>query len=106
MDSTQRQSTQPVHSATLPEFSMGKYEVTVSEFRKFIEATGYEGPKTSRQKMDGWFLMWTKGNWETNRFNTSEFQPVVCIDWRTANAYANWQAEETGRPYRLPSEAE
>jgi formylglycine-generating enzyme required for sulfatase activity len=31
---------------------------------------------------------------------------VVCISWHDANAYAAWLAEVTGRPYRLPTEAE
>lgn len=106
MGSTKYKSTQPVHTVTLPEFSMGKYEVTVSEFRQFIAATNYPTPQECRHEMDSWFLLWTKGNWETNALNTSEYQPVVCINWETANAYANWLAKETGRPYRLPTEAE
>lgn len=32
--------------------------------------------------------------------------PVVCITWSDANAYVDWLTSETGRPYRLPSEAE
>ena len=106
MGSTKRRSTQPVHKVTLPEFSMGKYEVTVTEFRRFVEATNYEVPQECRHEMDSWFLLWTKGNWETNALNTSEFQPVVCINWQAANAYVEWLAKETGKPYRLPSEAE
>jgi formylglycine-generating enzyme len=31
---------------------------------------------------------------------------VVCVSWDDANAYANWLAKETGKPYRLLSEAE
>jgi len=106
MGSTIRQSTQPVHTVNLKEFSMGKYEVTVSEFRQFIEATGYQAPTECRNEMDGWFLLFTKGNWETNALNTSEYQPVVCINWQAANAYAQWLVKETGKPYRLPTEAE
>ena len=32
--------------------------------------------------------------------------PVVCITWSDAKAYVDWLTSETGRPYRLPSEAE
>lgn len=106
MGSLDRKSTQPVHQVDIKEFSIGKYEITVNEFRRFIEATDYPVPQECRHEMDAWFLLWTKGNWETNALNTSEFQPVVCINWKAANAYANWLAKETGRPYRLPSEAE
>ena len=106
MGTEDRKSTQPVHRVTLKEFSMGKYEVTVNEFRRFVEATNYPVPTECRHELDDWFRMWTKGNWETNRLNTSEYQPVVCINWKAADAYVKWLAEETGKPYRLPSEAE
>ena len=106
MGSTKYRSTQPVHNVDIKEFSIGKYEVTVSEFRQFIEATGYETPQECRHEMDAWFLLFTPGNWETNALNTSEYQPVVCINWQAANDYAKWLSKETGKPYRLPSEAE
>ena len=32
--------------------------------------------------------------------------PVVNVNWETANDYAKWLAKETGKPYRLLSEAE
>jgi len=106
MGSTTNESTQPIQTVNIKEFSMGKYEVTVNEFRQFIEATNYPAPQSCRHEMDGWFLSSSKGNWETNALNTSEFQPVVCIDWQAANAYVKWLAKETGKPYRLPSESE
>ena len=106
MGSLKRESTQPIHTVNIHEFSIGKYEVTVSEFRQFIETTNYAAPQTCRHEMNSWFLESTTGNWETNALNTSEFQPVVCIDWQAANAYAKWLAKETGKPYRLPTEAE
>ncbi|MBB1310471.1 SUMF1/EgtB/PvdO family nonheme iron enzyme [Pseudoalteromonas sp. SR41-8] len=106
MGSTKKESTQPVTNVNVKEFSLGKYEVTVSEFRRFIAATNYAAPKECRHEMNGWFLQYSKGNWETNALNTSEFQPVVCINWQAAQAYTKWLAKETGKPYRLPTEAE
>ena len=106
MGSLKRESTQPIHTVTLKKFSMGKYEVTVNEFRQFIEATNYLAPQECRHEMDGCFLDSSKGNWETNAVITSEFQPVVCIDWLAASAYAKWLTKVTGKPYRLPTEAE
>ena len=32
--------------------------------------------------------------------------PVVNVTWHDAMAYAAWLSEKTGRPYRLPTEAE
>jgi len=106
MGSLERKSTQPIHTVNIQEFSMGIYEITVREFRQFIEATNYAAPQTCRHEMNGWFLESSTGDWETNALNTSEFQPVVCIDWQAANAYTKWLAKETGKPYRLPTEAE
>ena len=106
MGSTARENSQPLHQVKVSEFSMGKYEVTVNEFRQFVEATNFEVPQECRHEMNGWFRMASKGNWETNALNTSEFQPVVCINWQAANAYTQWLAKETGKPYRLPTEAE
>jgi len=106
MGSAMSENSQPVHVVNISEFSMGKYEVTVNEFRQFVEVTNYPVPQECRHQLNGWFRGASKGNWETNALNTSEFQPVVCINWQAANAYANWLANETGKPYRLPSEAE
>ena len=106
MGYAQHESAKPVHKVNVPQFSMGQYEVTVTEFRRFIEATNYPAPTECRHELDGWFKLWTKGNWEVNNLTTNEFQPVVCIDWNAATAYTQWLAEETGKPYRLPTEAE
>ncbi|MCB9120929.1 MAG: SUMF1/EgtB/PvdO family nonheme iron enzyme [Caldilineaceae bacterium] len=43
--------------------------------------------------------------WEDSRFNGRN-QPVVGVNWYEAMAYAVWLARVTGRPYRLPTEAE
>ena len=43
--------------------------------------------------------------WHDSRFNGAN-QPVVGVNWYEAMAYAAWLAQVTGRPYRLPTEAE
>ncbi|MDT9002016.1 SUMF1/EgtB/PvdO family nonheme iron enzyme [Paucibacter sp. APW11] len=98
----------PVHSVRLKPFSLGKYEVTVREFRQFIAATGYQAPQQCiHEPTNNWFSAGpTPGSWDKNALTDSDFQPVVCVGWAAANAYAKWLASETGKPYRLPSEAE
>ena len=32
--------------------------------------------------------------------------PAVCVSWNDAQAYVDWLSRTTGKPYRLPSEAE
>lgn len=36
----------------------------------------------------------------------SKFEPATCIGWNGASAYVKWLAKETGKKYRLPTEAE
>ena len=107
MGSMDRENAQPVHKVEIAAFSMGKYEVTVNEFRQFIRATNHPVSQQCRHELNGWFSRpSSQGNWEINALNTSEYQPVVCVTWQDVNAYVNWLAKETGKPYRLPSEAE
>ncbi len=44
-------------------------------------------------------------NWDDAAFAAST-QPVTGISWHEALAYCAWLAAQTGRPFRLPSEAE
>jgi len=67
-------------------FAMGKYEVTFAEYDKFAEATGREKPDDRG---------WGRGN-----------RPVINVSWYDATAYAEWLSEETGKQYRLPTEAQ
>ncbi len=48
---------QPVHSVSVNQFAMGQYEVTVGEFRQFVNATGY---RTDAEK-DGNCYSWANG---------------------------------------------
>jgi formylglycine-generating enzyme required for sulfatase activity len=107
MGDISEKDSQPIHNVNISAFSLGKYEVTVKEFRQFIEATEYEMPSQCIHQLNGWFNYGaTAGSWDNNSLTTSDFQPVNCIGWKAANAYTLWLAKETGQPYRLPSESE
>ena len=67
--------------------AMGRYEVTVGEYRAFASATGGGGNDCA------WFP-------QTDR------HPVTCVSWDHAQAYVSWLSRTTGMPYRLPTEAE
>lgn len=98
---------QPV---TLKDFKIGKYEVTLGQFRRFVEATGY---KTQAETGDGCYG-WTGSDWEKRKdfhwrnlgFPQGEDHPVACVSWNDAMAYSEWLAKRTGKKYRLPTEAE
>jgi formylglycine-generating enzyme required for sulfatase activity len=102
-------SEKPVHQVSVKRFAMGRYEVTVAEFRKFVNATGYktdaEKQGNCRSYANG--SKWVNGaNWRNPGFSQTETHPVVCVNWNDATAYANWLSKQTGHHYRLPTEAE
>ncbi|TGN99764.1 hypothetical protein PN36_33630 [Candidatus Thiomargarita nelsonii] len=100
----------PVHEVSVKSFAMGRYPVTVGEFRQFVEATGYQ---TEAEKGDGAWV-WKDNdynevkdaNWRNPYFSQDNKHPVVCVSWNDAMVYVKWLSEQTGKQYRLPTEAE
>jgi formylglycine-generating enzyme required for sulfatase activity len=98
----------PQHEVTLPAYTIGRYPVTNAEFARFIEDGGYQNSDYwteagwKQKESDGWRQ---PRYWEDEQWNAPS-QPVVGVSWYEALAYCNWLAAKTGRPYRLPSEAE
>ena len=68
--------------------ALGRYEVTVGEYRAFAVATGGGGGDCGI------------GSPQTDR------HPVTCVSWDDAQAYVTWLSRTTGARYRLPTEAE
>ena len=98
---------QPVHEVRIAPFQIGKYEVTVGQFRQFIKATGHKMADTCwRFAANEWGMDRVKGSWDDQATAPSEYHPVSCVSWADARAYATWLSAQTGKPYRLPSEAE
>ena len=99
----------PVHRVSVKRFAMGRYEVTVGEFRQFVNATGY---KTEAEKDKGCYTYgddWgykKDANWRNPYFSQNNNQPVVCVSWNDATTYVEWLSQQTGKTYRLPTEAE
>ncbi|MEK8019952.1 MAG: formylglycine-generating enzyme family protein, partial [Candidatus Parabeggiatoa sp.] len=77
---------QPVHEVSIERFAMGRYEVTFAEYDQFAEATNRKKPSD---------IGWGRDD-----------RPVINVSWDNVTAYAEWLSEETGHPYRLPTEAE
>ncbi|MEK8017948.1 MAG: formylglycine-generating enzyme family protein, partial [Candidatus Parabeggiatoa sp.] len=76
----------PVHQVSVKSFAMGRYPITFAEYDRFCEADNRKKPND-----EGW-----------GRDN----RPVINLSWDDAVAYLNWLTAQTGKPYRLPSEAE
>lgn len=102
----------PVHEVCLDDFYIGKYEVTVGDFRKFVDATSYVTDAEKYGK--GWALNSTGDNWEELKginwrnpgFAQDVRHPVVMVSWKDAMEYIEWLSNKAGKKYRLPTEAE
>ena len=55
---------------------------------------------------DGSWNLDDDASWRAPGFVQGDGHPVVCVSWTDAQAYVRWLSEETGKGYRLPSEAE
>lgn len=94
--------------------AVSRTEVTVREFRRFVEATGYR-PRSARRgysmaydERSRNFVRRGRVDWtrDYRGLPAADDLPVVHVSARDATAYAEWLAERTGERYRLPSEAE
>jgi formylglycine-generating enzyme required for sulfatase activity len=115
-----RENEKPVHEVCVQDFAMGKYEVTVAEFKRFVEVTGYvtdaeKGTGGSKgciaydqeDKEKAWaYREWA--SWKTpNKYQPNiDSHPVSCVSWNDAVEYANWLTSVSDRKFRLPTEAE
>jgi len=98
----------PQHEVILPAYAISRYPITNAEFARFIDDGGYATREYWSQA--GWQQKesegWTQPRyWADEQWNDPS-QPVVGVSWYEALAYCNWLAAKTGRPYRLPTEAE
>ncbi|MCP4656475.1 MAG: formylglycine-generating enzyme family protein [bacterium] len=101
----------PQHEVTISQpFYMGKYPVTVGEFRQFAEAAGY---LTEGERGEGSWVMvdkeWQRkadASWKNPGFPQTDEDPVVCVSWNDAGAFVAWLSEKEAKTYRLPTEAE
>ncbi len=81
------------HPVTLSVYKIGIYPVTNEQYARFAA----ENPERRPQKA-GWRFI----NPPPDKLN----QPVVGVNWDDALVYCEWLSRETGRLYRLPTEAE
>jgi formylglycine-generating enzyme required for sulfatase activity len=91
VDKNARDNEQPQHTLHLPDYYLAKTPVTNAQYAAFVQAT-------YRRQPEGW----EHGKPPSGK----EDHPVVHVSWHDAVAYCRWLSEVTGRPYRLPSEAE
>ncbi len=117
----------PEHEVTVSSFFIGKYELTVGEFRKFVTETNYVTTAEYFKSAMVWIDDWTKkddANWKNPYYEQTDKYPVSCMSWTDAVAYCNWRSRNEGLTpcysetsvdavcdlnadgYRLPTESE
>ena len=80
--------------------AIGRYEVTMGEFRAFAEAVPEVGDEAYCGRRPWW------RPWGYSGTSPTERHPVACVSWNQAQAYLRWLSLETGQEYRLPTGAE
>ncbi len=101
----------PAHTVSIKAFRIGKTEVTVGNFRRFVEAAGY---RTDAEREghcwalggDGKWAEQAGRDWKNPGFPQSDRHPVVCVSWNDAKAYVQWLSQQGLGRFRLPSESE
>ncbi|MGD9710501.1 MAG: SUMF1/EgtB/PvdO family nonheme iron enzyme [Thermomicrobiales bacterium] len=125
---------EPHHRVRLTQpFLLGRYEVTVSHFRQFVESSSYR-TEAERDGAGGWGWDETNGDFKSPHPDTiwshpgwpryGAGHPVVLVTWNDAVAFCNWLSAREGLAdayligeqgvtstldsggYRLPTEAE
>jgi len=99
----------PQHTVYLDTFWIDRTEVTVAQFRAFVQSSGYQ---TSAEKQ-GWAYAWVESAKEWQKVNGADWQhpfgpgssaeedhPVVQVSWVDAMAYCEWAGGS------LPTEAQ
>jgi formylglycine-generating enzyme required for sulfatase activity len=79
----------PIRTVEIKKFAIGKHEVTFVEYDRCLYAQGIKERNFPGDQ--GW---------------GRERRPVINISWEDARDYAEWLSKQTGKNYRLPTEAE
>ena len=106
---------EPLHRVIIKRgFGLGVREVTIAEFELFIKSTGYR----TAAELNGHSFIYDEaagrlskrdGIYWKHDYRGKEaltVMPVLHVNAFDAQAYVQWLSLETGKAYRLPSEAE
>jgi formylglycine-generating enzyme required for sulfatase activity len=93
---------QPQHTLHLPDYYIARTPITNAQYAPFVQATAH----VTTAEREGWAVDWRHPKGSASTIEDRMDHPVVYVTWRDAVAYCKWLAQLTGRPYRLPSEAE
>lgn len=83
-DEDANESKKPVLTVYLDAFYIDKYEVTVGQYKQFVQETGHPAPD------------WDK----VSKYSPTNQHPIIFVSWHDAMTYAKWSGK------RLPTQAE
>ncbi|MFH0825309.1 MAG: SUMF1/EgtB/PvdO family nonheme iron enzyme, partial [Pseudomonadota bacterium] len=103
----------PFHKVRISRsFYLSATEVTVAEFRRFIEETGYitdaeaDGGGQVFNERDARFERKDGATWRNPGWKIEDSQPVVMVSYYDAEAFLDWLTAKEKLPYKLPTEAQ
>ncbi len=107
----------PLHRVHIDDFFLGVQPVTNAEYSRFTRETGHRSPaiyelplvvKAGGAERERAFrqvgspYVWEDGHPSIDRAD----HPVTLVRYDDASAYCGWLSASTGKPFRLPTEAE
>ncbi len=94
-------------------YYMAECEVTVRQFRQFVDDTGYQ---TDAERTGIGGFAHHQGRWirhpshvwksPSDGWKLEDEQPVVQVSWNDARAFCNWLKRKESQPYTLPTDAQ
>lgn len=81
----------PKHNVYVDDFYIDRFPITCSQYEVFVRNTINKPPAD-----------WYEGKLDKLR----KYYPVVHVSWDDAITFCDWLREETGKSFRLPTEAE
>lgn len=96
----------PQRMVAVRPFALAKFEVTKAEFDRYLAVTNTERPVGCRTWEDGAAGFRDDRSFDNPGYSQSDDHPAVCVSWQDAQNYVDWLSRVSGKPYRLPSEAE
>ena len=97
----------PAHEVTVKAFKLAAHEVTVAQYLSCVAAEKCPEPIWREKGSEYNIRTGTNGGYKNmGEALTNSDHPIVGVSWNDATAFANWLKEQTGKDYRLPTEAE
>ena len=99
-DKSGNKDEKPAHEVVVQDYYMGKYEVTVDDYKYFVEDVDYvteiEKIGVTWGYVKGQIDLATGYSWSNTGFKQDGKHPVVCINWYDVLEYCNWLSRAEG----------